>query len=124
MTAVAVASVAQCRGTRVDGQPCGSEIVGASGFCFAHDPDREEARARARRRGGRASSKLHRARKLAPPLLREVYDELALALDEVHRGYLSPHRAQAMAALARAMVTVLTAGELEERLRAIEAGIR
>lgn len=121
MTLEAVRTVTQCRGTRVDGRRCESEIIGRSGFCFAHDPDREEARARARRCGSRASSKLHRARRLAPPVLVEVYDELEKALDEVHRGDLSPHRAQAMAALARAMVTVLTAGEREEDLRGQEA---
>lgn len=113
----------KCLGIRLDGEPCTSGIVAASGYCFTHDPRRDEDRARARRRGGRASSKLNRARRLAPPALLEVYTTLEQALEDVHGGKLSPSRATAMASVARAMVTVLTAGEVEERLRAVEAAM-
>jgi hypothetical protein len=50
-----------------------------------------------------------------------VYSALEAALAEVHDGRLAPQRAQAMAALARAMVQVVTAGELEERVRDLES---
>jgi ribosomal protein S9 len=53
-----------------------------------------------------------------------VYDKLETALSEVHEGGLKPQQASAMAALARAMVSVLTSGELEERLRDIESKLR
>ena len=43
------------------------------------------------------------------------------ALGEVHRGELDPRAASAMASLAGALVRAITAGELEERLRALEA---
>ena len=46
---------------------------------------------------------------------------LEAALGEVYRGELDPRQAQAMASLAGAVVRVITAGELEERLRALEA---
>ncbi len=39
---------------------------------------------------------------------------------EVHDGTLDPKVASAMAALSRAMVSVLAAGELEERVRQLE----
>jgi hypothetical protein len=52
-----------------------------------------------------------------------VYDILEKALEEVHGGKLESKQAQAMASLARAMVAVLTSGELEERLRDIESRI-
>lgn len=42
------------------------------------------------------------------------------ALREAHDGRLDPRRAQAMASLAGAMVRVMTAGELEGRLRKLE----
>ena len=42
------------------------------------------------------------------------------ALGEVHRGELDPRAASAMASLAGALVRAMTAGELEERLRALE----
>lgn len=121
--AAAAPSVTHCLGTRTDGQPCGSQIVSESGYCFAHDPEVAEERTRARRRGGRSSSAIFRTRKLAPAALRDVYTTLERALAEVHNGELSPARASAMASLARAMTTVLTAGELEERVRAIEEGL-
>jgi len=42
------------------------------------------------------------------------------ALGEVPRGELDPRAASAMASLAGALVRAMTAGELEERLRALE----
>jgi len=51
-----------------------------------------------------------------------VYDALETALDEVHKGALEPRVGGAMAALAGAMVRVLTSGELEERVRRLEEG--
>jgi hypothetical protein len=116
----AVRSDAKCHGLRVDGEPCRSTIVAMSGYCYTHDPSVVEARTAARRRGGAASSKVHRARKLAPPLLRDVFDVLMKALEEVHSGVLEPQRAQAMASVARAAVSTLTAGELEQRIRDLE----
>ena len=53
-------------------------------------------------------------------MLRDVFDALLQALDEVHAGELEPQRANAMASVARAAVSALTAGELEQRVRDIE----
>ena len=58
--------------------------------------------------------------KLAPVALRPVFARLRDALGEVHQGELDPRVATAMASLAGAMVRVLTAGQLEERVRALE----
>jgi hypothetical protein len=49
-----------------------------------------------------------------------VFDRLEEALGQLHAGDLDPKRAQAMAALASAMVRALTAGELEDRVRQLE----
>ena len=119
----ALQSEPKCLGVRVDGNACRSTIVGDTGYCFSHDPTREADRARARTRGGRASSKLSRARKLAPPLLIDVYEDLESALTDVRSGVLSPAQGQSMASLARALVTTLQVGELEERLRHLERRI-
>lgn len=121
--AEAVVSAPHCRGTRTDGEPCGSQIVSESGYCFAHDDTKAEERTQARRRGGHASSAISRTRRLAPTALRDTYTSLEAALSEVHDGGLSPARASAMASVARAMVFVLQSGELEERVRAIEEGL-
>lgn len=61
---------------------------------------------------------------MLPERLRPIADTLAGALDEVHRGELDPRQATAMAALAGALVRVVTAGEYEERLRTLEAALR
>ena len=42
------------------------------------------------------------------------------ALGEVHRGELEPRVLSAMVSLAGTLVRTITAGELEERLRALE----
>jgi hypothetical protein len=49
-----------------------------------------------------------------------VFERLEQAMDGVERGSLTPSQAQALAALARAMVAVLESSELAERLREIE----
>ena len=88
-----------------------------------HTTQSTEQRVEARRKGGHHSAKVMRLRGLVPPPLTAVYERLEQALTEVHGGELDPKVAQAMASLARAMVNVLTAGELEERVRRLEAGV-
>lgn len=111
----------QCRGTRRDGGACAAAGVAANGWCRMHDPERAAEVAEDRRRGGRNRADLVRLRSLVPPRLIAVYDALERALQEVHDGDLTPPQAQAMSALARALVAVLTAGELEQRVRDLEA---
>ena len=55
-----------------------------------------------------------------PARLQPMVSLLEDALGEVHRGELDPRAASAMASLAGALVRTITAGELEERLRALE----
>jgi len=87
---------------------------------MAHDPALADKRQEARRAGGYNSARAARLGKLVPPRLMSVYDRLEEALCQVHQGELDPRIAQAMAALAGAMVRVLTSGELEERMRRLE----
>ncbi len=110
-----------CRGMRADGEECRSVVVARSGWCFTHDPNKADERNEARRRGGAGSSNVARLRRhLGPSQLGSIFTRLEEALEELHTGRLSPNRASAMASVARAMVTVLQAGELEERIQAIE----
>jgi hypothetical protein len=57
-----------------------------------------------------------------PDRLRPVFDTLNAALDAVNDGKITPAQGSAMAGIARALVAVLQAGEIEERLRRLEAG--
>lgn len=88
---------------------------------MVHSPTLREKAQEARRAGGYNSARAARLGKLVPPRLMSVYDRLEEALGQVHQGELEPRIAQAMAALAGAMVRVLTSGELESRVRALEA---
>ncbi len=108
-----------CRALRKDGQPCLAP-PGRTGYCMVHDPALEDKRRAAYRLGGEHKAKAVRLRMLVPPRLMPVYNKLEAALEEVHSGTLEPRRATAMAALAGAMVRVLTSGELEERVRTLE----
>ncbi|MDG7041503.1 MAG: hypothetical protein JRN22_00425 [Nitrososphaerota archaeon] len=109
----------RCKSNTRDGSPCRA-WAGEDGYCFSHDPALAAKRAEARAKGGRNSARSARLRALVPPRLLPVYDKLETALDETHNGTLKPSQAGAMAALARAMVAVLTSGELEDRVRDIE----
>jgi hypothetical protein len=114
----------RCRMTRRDGTPCRGRALGDSGYCVFHDPTRAAERAEARKKGGHNRASSARLRALVPPRLVSIFDVLEATLAEVHDGTLEPGRANAMANIARALVAVLTAGELEERLRAVEQKAR
>jgi hypothetical protein len=109
-----------CQATRKDGQPCTTPVVGSGPLCFGHDPALAAKRTAARQRGGQNRATSKRLAKLMPARLLPVFERLEQALEETHTGELDPKQAQALAALARAMTAVLTAGELEQRLRELE----
>ena len=44
--------MAQCTATTADGKRCRAPALQGRPFCFAHDPEKAEERADARRRGG------------------------------------------------------------------------
>lgn len=109
----------RCESETRTGKPCRGYAL-EDGYCFSHSPALEEKRLEARAKGGKNSARGARLRALVPPRLIPVYDRLEKALEEVHAGELESRQATAMAALARAMVAVLTSGELEERVRDLE----
>ncbi len=119
---VADSSELVCRATRKDGQRCRATPT-KDGFCLAHSPALADKRRAAYALGGRNRARHRRLAKLVPPRLLPVFDLLEEALQEVHAGDLDPRRAQAMASLAGAMGRVLTAGELESRLRRLEGAL-
>ena len=112
-----------CGAPRADGQACTAPGLMPDHRCFAHSARATAAdRARARRRGGQERGTSARLSRLMPRRLQPVYAQLETALSDVLAGELDPKQATAAAAVARAMVSVLTAGELEERVRKLEGG--
>jgi hypothetical protein len=80
-----------------------------------------EKREEARRQGGRNKARAVRLARLCPPRLVKTFDLLEQVLDELHKGTLPPQVGSAMAAVAGQMARILVAGEIEERLRKLEA---
>ena len=120
---------AQCRGTNTAGQPCSARAQPGLRFCQWHDPARETERAQWRSQGGKARSHRNTA---ARELRRYAVDMGSLrgtlfhALKRVESGDLEPNVGNSMAGIARAIVTVAQATDLEDRLAALEqrAGIQ
>ena len=112
----------RCMATRKDGQPCMMRVLANGRYCMSHAPELAGKRAQAQRRGGQNRANAARLRGLVPPRLLGVYDRLEGALDDVLSGALPPQQATAAAAVARALCTVLSTGELEQRVRDLETG--
>jgi hypothetical protein len=113
---------ATCEATRRDGERCQTRIVGNGPYCFGHDPAMREKRTAARRQGGQNKANRIRLAKIMPLRLVPVWEQLEQALADVLTGDLDPKQASAAASVARALVAVQQAGEVEERLRKLEEG--
>ncbi len=100
---------------------CRATKVGASGYCFAHDPALEGRRAEGRRAGGRNKSTVTRATKLlqGDSEMGDVLKMLKGALAETYEGTLEAP-AKALASLSNALVRLHETGVLELRIKALE----
>ena len=113
----------RCAATTQSGTPCNAQPVRLSGFCWWHDPATDAERQGGRRLGGKGKSNAARAKRgyadgaLTPA---EVEGLIGTTLTGVLAGRVTPGQAQAVASLARAAVAVREAGEVEERLAALE----
>lgn len=120
---------AQCRGTNTEGKPCSARAQPGREWCQWHDPAREAERAKWRSEGGKARSTRNTA---ARELKRYATDMGSLrgtlfhVLKRVEGGDLEPNVGNSIATIARAIVAVSQAVEVEERLAALErsAGIQ
>ncbi len=114
---------AKCSAIARSGNRCSSSVLPGSAFCFVHDPNAAERRRAASVKGGRARSNAARAKKQLPAALTpdDLQGYLALTLRGVLSGRVQPAVGNCIAALARSIVTVREATELEERLTALEA---
>jgi len=106
-----------------DGQPCRSVVVLLSGYCPRHDPDRRDEAHAASVAGGRGRSRLARVEKLVPGTLRPVLALLLDVLSEARSGDIAPAQANAVAAVAGAIVKVYSSATVEERISELETQI-
>src|SRR5258708_3197576 len=112
----AQANRARCRALKRDGQPCSAPAV-RNGLCIGHQGEDNRAWSV---KGGKATSHRERSAKLLPSRLRPIVDGLEAAFYAVQRGQLEPRAGAALASIASAIVRVFQAGELGERVRALE----
>ena len=109
-----------CTAMRKDGLPCKAKAT-RSGLCLAHDPALAEKRRVTRALRGTDGSEVARLQNPTPSRLIPVSEALERAFLQVQSGDMDPGRAKALATLARAIVKVREAGEIEEELRRLES---
>ena len=109
----------RCSATTTSGAACNAQPW-RDGRCRWHHPALSQERAAWRRKGGEGRSAANRAAKRLPRTLLDVQAALLRALAAVEAGELEPARANAMGALARALVTVTEYATLEARIDALE----
>jgi|SRR5215211_6613670 len=113
----------QCSGITKAGGRCRGRALPGSAYCIAHDPARVVELAEYRRQGGKAKSNAARARReieraaLTPNELQGI---LGVTIKAVLAGAKPPGIGQAVAALARAAMSVREQSEIETRLAALE----
>jgi hypothetical protein len=112
----------RCREHNRAGGPCGAQHY-KDGYCRWHHPDLDAQRQAERAAGGQARSNKARAKKQLSEQVMSIGDidaVLCLALKKVVVGTMPPGVGGAMAGIAKAVVTIRTAGDLERRLEALE----
>ncbi len=117
-----------CQGKNRDGAPCSAHAYEGETWCRWHDPARATERAAWSRKGGAARSNKARARRQLADAVLTINDLdglLCRALVQVAGAKMEPNVGSAMATIAKTVVAIRTAGDLERRLEELEraAGI-
>jgi hypothetical protein len=111
-----------CKSPNRTGGPCGAQHY-KDGWCRWHHPDLEVQRQAARAAGGAARSNKARARKQLSDAVMSISDLdalLCVALKQVASGRMGPNVGGAMAGIAKTIVAIRTASDLEKRIEALE----
>ena len=112
----------RCQASNQAGKPCGAEPY-RDGWCRWHHPSLAEQRREWSAKGGRRKSNRERARRDLPPAMEpnELEQVLSGVLRGVIGGRIAPNVGNACAALARTLVGIREATEIERRLADLEA---
>ena len=114
----------RCSARTKGGNPCAARPRPGTDRCPWHDASLAGKRSEWSRQGGRGKSNAARAKRQAPlnvltPL--ELQAVLSSSIAKVLGGGIEPGVANAVAGLARALISAREATEVEERLAALEA---
>ena len=105
----------RCAGVNADGEPCEAGPVRPDGYCWWHSPTAAEAREAKRREGGRNRSNAARARRQVPTGLTaaQLHGAMSAVFGKVVKGELEPAVGVAAMTIARGLVELHRAAELE-----------
>lgn len=92
-------------------------------WCFAHDPDLSDVRAKARVEGGYGKRSERRAYKRMPQGVKCALAVLERTPGALEANEMEASRGQAIASVARAIVVAYEAAAVSERLDALEAKV-
>lgn len=116
---------AKCTAMTQAGEPCRSFAVSDRGLCVSHDPEMQARKAEGNRKGGEARSSARRAAKMwaaagAQMGLEDLPAVLRSCMFSVKTGTMEPSQATAIAALAKASLSLSQDLELERRIAVLE----
>jgi len=119
--------MAKCKSKTASGQPCQAQAITGSDFCFTHDPASAAARQAARKQGGLRNRVGHSDGANLPAQVKTIDDVLKIldyALQEALPLENSVQRGRLLVSIAGAFTEAIRAGELENRLAALEAALK
>ena len=113
----------KCCAIAKSGKRCVTPVMAGSAYCWMHDPAAAEARREAARKGGRNRATKARALAAIPEAMstEELAGWLSLLFKQVMAGRTEPRVGTAAATIARVMIDVREATELEQRIADLEA---
>jgi len=111
-----------CAAITKSGSRCRVPALTGRDHCLMHDPAAADVRREASRKGGRNRSAKARAMKLLPEAMapEELAGWLSLLFKQVMAGRTEPRIGTASATIARAMIDVREATEVDRRLTELE----
>ena len=117
-----------CKAKTHDGKPCKAKPIKGSKYCFIHDPASGEARAQARKLGGQRQRTPHGGNPDNLPKQIKTLEDIRLLFDytiaEVIPMENSIPRGRLLLAIIEQGVKLFEVGELEERIKNLEQGIK
>ena len=114
----------RCTATTREGKACSAQARAGRPYCLWHDPEAAAMRRENAAKGGKSRSNLSRLKRSLPTEnlgFSDVQGVLGAVLRDLLAGKLDPPVANAAANVARAFAAIAQAGEMEERLRELEA---
>lgn len=119
---------ARCHAMTQAGNPCQSFAITERGFCISHDPEMQDRKMEGSRRGGEAKANARRVAKQWAAMGDQVSAAdlptvLNACMVAVWDGSLTPAQAQAIAALAKSSVSIMTEIEMADRMKAVEEAL-